>query len=95
VYGGTTGTISYGTLELEPRGSTRLASTKILDLSVQKTFSFNGGKRRLKLLFDAFNVYNVNTVTQWASQNRSLSSFTAPNTIVPPRVFRVGAQIGF
>jgi hypothetical protein len=95
VYGGTTGTITYNTLELEPRGSTRLAPTKILDLSAQKTFSFNGGKRRIKLLFDAFNVYNVNTVTQWASQNRSLATFTAPNTIVPPRVFRVGAQIGF
>jgi len=95
VYGGTTGTISYTIFEVEPRGSTRLDPTKILDLSVQKTFSFNGGKRRVKLLFDAFNVYNVNTVTAWASQNRSLATFTAPNTIVPPRVFRVGTQIGF
>jgi hypothetical protein len=95
VYGGTTGTISYGTLEFQPRGETRLEPQKILDLSAQKTFSFQGGKRRVKLLFDAFNVYNVNTVTGWASNNRSLANFTAPNSIVPPRVFRIGAQIGF
>ncbi len=88
-------TISYNTLEFQPRGTDRLEPLKILDLSVQKTFQFQGGKRRVKLMFDAFNVYNVNTVTAWVSQNRSLASFTAPNTIVPPRVFRVGTQIGF
>ena len=88
-------TISYNTLEFEPRGSTRLAPLKILDLSAQKTFAFQGGKRRVKLMFDAFNVYNVNTVTDWVSSNRSSTNFTAPNTIVPPRVFRFGTQIGF
>jgi hypothetical protein len=81
--------------KFQPRGSTRLEPLKILDLSAQKTFTFQGGKRRIKLMFDAFNVYNVNTVTDWVSDNRSNTTFTAPNTIVPPRVFRVGAQIGF
>ncbi len=56
-------TISYNTLEFQPRGSARLAPTK--------------------------------TVTAWASNNRSNANFTAPNTIVPPRVFRFGAQVGF
>ncbi len=88
-------TISYNTLEFQPRGSSRLSPTKILDLSAQKTFTFQGGRRRLKLMFDAFNVYNVNTVTAWVSNNRSNANFTAPNTIVPPRVFRFGAQVGF
>jgi hypothetical protein len=103
VYGGissATGrptTISYGngSLEVEPRGSTRLDNEKLLDMSVQKTFAFQNGRRRVKLMFDAFNVFNANTITDWVSDNRSNSGFTRVEDIVPPRVFRVGMQIGF
>lgn len=100
VYGGVNSadnptTISYGqgSLQVEPRGSTRLKPQKLLDLGLQKTFNF--GTRRLKLMFDAFNVFNINTVTGWVSNNQSAIGFTQPSGIVPPRVFRVGTQIGF
>ena len=100
VYGGVTSsgaarTISYGTLEFEARGTTRLNPTSLLDAGAQKVFNFRGGKNRLKLMLDAFNVFNVNTILGYRSNNRSSALFTAPNTIVPPRVFRIGASISF
>ena len=101
VYGGvnpTTGaatTISYGTLEFQPRDATRFDPIKLLDLGVQKVFQFNGGRQRIKLILDAFNVFNVNTITAYSSGNMSLAGSTQPTTIVSPRVFRVGTQIAF
>ena len=73
---------------------TRIAR-ELLDLGAQKVFTFRGGKNRLKVMFDAFNVLNVNTITGYASNTLSSSNFNAPSAIIPPRVFRVGAQIVF
>ena len=101
VYGGVTSTgaaaspLTYNTLEFQPRGSTRLSPTKLLDLSAQKTFTFRGGKNRLKLMFDCFNVFNVNTILGYGSNTVGSSTFNNPSSLVPPRVFRVGAQIVF
>ena len=101
VYGGVTSTgaaapkLSYSTLEFQPRASTRLSPTKLLDLSVQKSFTFRGGKNRLKLMLDCFNVFNINTILGYSSQTLGRSTFNSPSSIVPPRVFRVGAQIVF
>ena len=64
-------------------------------LGVQKVFQFNGGRQRIKLILDGFNVFNVNTITAYVSGNRSLAGFTQPSTIVSPRVFRVGTQLVF
>jgi len=100
VYGGLTSTgaastISYGTLEFEDRGNTRFKPTQLLDLSAQKVINFRGGKNRVKISADAFNVFNTNAILSYSSNNRSTSSFTSPSSIVPPRVFRVGLQINF
>ena len=100
VYGGvtTTGaasTINYGTLAFEVPGTTRFKPTSLLDLGAQKVINFRGGKNRLKLMADAFNIFNVNTILGYSSSNRSLATFSAPNSIVPPRVFRIGASISF
>ena len=46
-------------------------------------------------MFDAFNVFNINTITGYSSNNISSANFIAPTAIVPPRVFRFGAQIAF
>ena len=56
---------------------------------------FRGGKNRVKLMLDGFNLFNVNTITAYASGNQSVAGFTQPSTIVPPRVFRVGASLNF
>ena len=38
---------------------------------MHKIFNFNGGKNRLKLNLDAFNVFNINTVTDYSAATRS------------------------
>jgi hypothetical protein len=100
VYGGVSATgaaqtISYTTLEYQDRDSTYLKATTLLDLGLQKVISFRGGKNRLKVMVDGFNVFNSNTILSYSSNNRSNASFTSPSSLVPPRVFRVGGSISF
>jgi hypothetical protein len=103
VYGGissSTGnptTISYGngSLEVESRGTTRLDNPALLDFSIQKKFAFRGGRQWVKFELAGFNVMNSNTITDWASDNRSSANFLRVEDILPPRVFRFGMQVGF
>jgi len=96
VFGGVGQTsISRNTLTYEPAGSTRLTAVKLLDLGFQKSFAFSGGRYRIKGMFDIFNIFNVNDITGYSSNNLSSSNFVVPTSIVPPRVMRVGAQITF
>ena len=89
-------TIAKTTLRYQDDGTVRFKPISLLDLGLQKVFAFRGGKNRLKLMFDAFNVLNINTVTAYTSNNLSqTTNFGSPSTIVPPRVFRVGASIAF
>jgi hypothetical protein len=88
--------ISYSTIEFQPRDGFRFGDTKILDLGLQKSVSIGSNERyRIKLALDAFNVFNVNEVQGYSSNNVSLASSTSPSSIIPPRVFRVGATINF
>jgi hypothetical protein len=95
VYGGTTGTITYNTLVQAPVNSFRFDAVKLLDVGVQKAFRMRGGRNRLKLMLDGFNMLNDNTILGYGSNNQSRSGFTQPANIVPPRVFRVGASLTF
>jgi hypothetical protein len=100
VYGGVNAsgaptTFNTNTIEFQPRGTTRFAPVKLLDLGAQKSFRFGGGGRQVKLMFDAFNVFNINTITNYSSDNSSLAGFTQPTAIIAPRVFRVGARLAF
>jgi hypothetical protein len=89
-------TINYATLEFQPRDTFRFEDTKMLDLGVTKSFSFGGNDRfRLKLMADLFNVFNINTVLSYSGNNVSLATATAPASIVPPRVLRIGARLMF
>ena len=54
-----------------------------------------GTKYQIKLILDAFNVFNVNTVTAFSSGNKSLAGYTQPTTIIAPRVFRIGTRVSF
>ncbi|MEZ5320302.1 MAG: hypothetical protein R2752_23065, partial [Vicinamibacterales bacterium] len=87
--------LTYNTLEFQPRDSFRYDSTTLLDAGVHKTFSFSGGKYRVKVMGDAFNIFNIATVQSYSSGNLSLATSSQVASIVPPRVFRVGAQITF
>jgi hypothetical protein len=94
VSGGAT-TINRNTLEFEPRGSTRLDPVKLLELGAQKAFRWRGSSRQIKLMVDAFNVFNINTITTCSSGNRSLAEYTQPTVIIAPRVSRFGTRISF
>jgi len=95
VPGGTTGTITYNTLQVAPNDSVRFESVRLLDFGVQKVFRFRGGKQRVKLMLDGFNMLNENTILSYVSNNQSLVGFTQPASIVPPRVFRFGGSFQF
>ena len=98
VFGGVgQNSINYGSgsLEFQPRDQVRFKDVHLLDMGVQKSFRFRGGRNRIKLMGDGFNLFNQNTTLGYSSNNASSASFIIPQTIVPPRVFRVGAQINF
>jgi hypothetical protein len=91
----TPSTISYSTLTFQPANATRYPAQRLLDIGAQKVIKLGGGKYRVKLAFDAFNIFNVNTITSYSSSNLDLTGFTSPSALVPPRVYRVGATFSF
>jgi hypothetical protein len=103
VYGGTSGNISYSTLTFQNAGNTRLPATSLLDLSVNKTFKFRGGKESARVILDCFNVLNANTpannsgtgTNAYASNNLSLQQSLQLASILPPRIFRIGFGLNF
>jgi len=100
VYGGVDSlgrptTFNYGTLEFQPRDAVRFDPVKLLDLSLQKTFTLRQERYRLKVMFDAFNVLNTNVVLGYSSNNLNSSVVDRVSSIVPPRVFRIGATLNF
>ena len=64
-------------------------------IGIQKAFWFHGGRNRLKLILDGFNMFNENTILGYSSPNITKAGYTQPSSIVSPRVFRVGTSITF
>jgi hypothetical protein len=100
VYGGVNAngantSITYNTLRFQDDDGERFGATSLLDAGVHKTFSFSGGKYRVKVMGDAFNITNSAKVTAYSSGNLSSAASTRVSNIVPPRVFRLGAQVFF
>jgi hypothetical protein len=96
VFGGVgQATLTKNTLTSANLDEVRFEPVKLLDMGVTKAFVFRGGRNRLKLTLDGFNLFNVNTITSYVSNNQSVVGFTQPSAIVPPRVFRVGTAITF
>jgi hypothetical protein len=100
VYGGINAagaatTISYATLEFQDRDATRFGDTKMLDLGLQKQISFGNDRYKLKLMVDLFNVFNTNEILAYSSNNVNTASWTAPSSIIPPRVLRFGVRANF
>jgi hypothetical protein len=46
-------------------------------------------------MFDVFNVFNINTITDHSTDNRSSEVFSEPTQIIAPRVYRVGLRVAF
>ena len=89
------GSITYNTLAYQPRDTERFGSTALLDAGLQKVFSFAGGRYRIKAMFDGFNLFNIATIQGYTSGNASLDTSSQVSSVVPPRVFRFGAQFSF
>jgi hypothetical protein len=73
----------------------RFDPVALLDLSLQKTFNIASERYRLKVMFDAFNVLNTNEIMSFSSNNLNVSTVDRISSIVPPRVFRIGATFNF
>jgi hypothetical protein len=78
----------------EPTGTTHLPATMLTDLALAKQFRFARGRA---ITFDVtmFNLFNVNTIRGYSSNNLSQSTFSRVSSIVPPRVVRVFARFAF
>ncbi len=78
----------------EPLGGQGYPTLTNLDLRLEKEFRIKGV--RLSVFGDAFNVFNDNAVTVVRTiSNRTSYEFKEPRTIVPPRIFQLGAKIEF
>jgi hypothetical protein len=78
----------------EPSGTTHLPTTSLTDLALSKQFRLARGRA---VTFEAtvFNLFNVNTIRGYSSNNLSQTTFTRVSSIVPPRVMRVFARVNF
>jgi hypothetical protein len=90
------------TFYAEPRGSNHHDIAKILDVRLEKVFNL-ANRYRLGVIVDAFNVFNANTITDWASRiGYDFMPGEYPSTqghvlydIVTPRQFRLGVRLMF
>jgi hypothetical protein len=97
------------TVNVEPRGSTKLDMLTTLDARLAHTFKMSGSKE-VEVVLDGYNLMNANTV--WDA--RTLSTVTnfrpagdptatpvpkptylSPLSILGPRIFRIGAAFRF
>lgn len=83
--------LSTLTLRMEPVGSVRLPSVKLLSFRAAKQIRF--GVHRLTAQFDLFNALNANDAT--AITRRSGVNYDRITAILPPRVARVGLSYSF
>ena len=95
------------TVFTEKRGSNHYPMPKILDVRMEKIFTL-GGRYRLGVIFDVFNVFNDDTVTSWGnilgntwypwSTNANYTPSTGGHNltgIVRPRQARLGIRLIF
>ena len=102
-FNGTLTPIELEELAFQPVDSVRFVRTALLDFGIHKTFSFNGGRHRVKLMLDGFNVLNSSPILGYDDDNISTLGSTANplepwkriDEVLPPRVFRVGTTIWF
>jgi hypothetical protein len=88
---GVTLTRSSQTVSLSQRGDERLPTMTLADISISRTFRF--GTRRIVPRFDIFNLTNANTAD--SISNGVGGTYLLPQTIVAPRIMKVGFAINF
>jgi hypothetical protein len=88
------GPTSTTTVQIIPPGTLYGSRVNQLDLRFSRTFNIHTA--RLKAMFDVYNVGNVNTVLQWNNTyGRNGATWLTPSVIVAGRVMKIGAQFDF
>ena len=82
------------TLPIEPRGSRRVDFRNVLNLRIEKTFTF-AGDRRLGVLVDVLNVLNNSAVTHIQNQRLEFVNYGLPELIESPVRARFGLRFMF
>jgi hypothetical protein len=77
---------------IESRGSRRLSSQTLLDMRVSRTISF-GGRTRVDLMMDVFNLLNDAAEEGLVTDERFSPNFGQPNLFVDPRRIMFGVQL--
>ena len=81
---------------VEPPGTRRLGSQNILDLRVSRAFrSGTNGDRKIELLVDLLNVFNVAATEDIASRTLGSSVFGVGERWIDPRRALVGLKVAF
>jgi len=88
---GVTLTRASQTVALSQRGDERLPTMTLADISISRTFRF--GTRRIIPRFDIFNLTNANTAD--SVSNGVGGTYLVPQTIVAPRIMKLGFAINF
>ena len=73
-------------------GTEFLPRLRQLDLSFAKWFELRG-RTRLQGQLDLFNVFNVNTETQYRATNYATTSYLQPAGVIQGRMVRLGVQL--
>jgi hypothetical protein len=76
---------------LEPRGSRRLSSQKLLDLRLSKPLHL-GERGQVELLLDILNVLNSRAEEGLVDDNSFSQTFGRPNVFVDPRRAKLGVR---
>jgi carboxypeptidase family protein/TonB-dependent receptor-like protein len=88
---GVTLTRSAQTIFLSDRGDERYPAVTLIDLRISRIFRF--GSRRIEPTFDIFNLGNASTVV--GTTLGVGSTYLVPNSIVSPRIMKIGFNVSF
>jgi hypothetical protein len=88
---GTTLTRASQTIFLSDRGDERYPAVTLIDLRISRIFRF--GQRRIEPTFDIFNLGNASTIV--GTTLGVGSTYMVPNSIVSPRIMKIGFNISF
>jgi hypothetical protein len=84
-------TRSSQTIFLSDRGDERYPAVTLIDLRISRIFRF--GTRRIEPTFDIFNLGNASTIV--GTTLGVGSTYLVPNSIVSPRIMKVGFSVNF
>jgi hypothetical protein len=87
-------TQSSQSLYVAPSGGLRLPSVNLLDLRVSRLFTLTE-RWNIRPEFDIYNALNAATITGENTSVNAGALFLNPQTVLPPRLYKVGIKVDF